>query len=478
MHSLRTRIAISYAVLLVVVIIVTAIALNFAFSSILYDQAKTRALFTADEIARVTNSGLSVLNEPIDLILANQYNLDHWAGPQTLVQIDDPQGDAVGKSSNMGNLRFPAVTGMIPGTQRITTQHTEFGNVLVLDRPIASNGRLVAVAHVGEKLDLVDAARERAQFILLIVTIVASIAVIVASYAIARPAIDPINRLTKEIEEIGSDRLDRRLGWSGRADEVGKLAATFDAMLGRLAQAFARERQFISDASHELKTPLTVINANAQMLARWADRDPKIRDESLQAIIAESAALAHMVNGMLTLAKADSSEEIPKEPLPLDALVEDCVRHAEDRARAKGLSLQYLPLDRGTTPLVLGDEKLLRQVVTNLLDNAIKFTEAGGIEVRAGVADGQAVVEVGDTGPGIEPAAAEHIFERFYRADASHSRAVEGTGLGLAIVRGIVRAHGGAVSVAQRPGGGSLFIVRLPLLEAVPNPQKSVIESS
>ncbi len=478
MHSLRTRIAVSYAVLLVVVIVVTAIALNFAFSSILFDQAKTRALYAADEIARVTSSGLSVLNEPVELILANQYNLDHWAGPSTLIQIDDPQGDTLGKSSNMGGLHFPSAVGIQPGSQRFTTLRTEFGNVLILDRAIASNGRVVAVVHIGEKLDLADAARARAQLILLIVTILASIAVVIASYAIARPAIDPINRLTKEIEEIGSDRLDRRLGWTTRTDEVGKLAATFDAMLARLAEAFARERQFISDASHELKTPLTVINANAQMLARWADRDPQIRDDSLQAIIGESAALAQMVNGMLTLAKADSGEEIPKEPLPLDALAQDCVHHLEERARGKGLRLRYVPLDPGVTPLVMGDEKLLRQVVTNLIDNAIKFTETGGIEVSVGISGDWVVVEVADTGPGIGPDAAEHIFERFYRADASHSRAIEGTGLGLAIVRSIVRVHGGTVTVRPRPGGGSLFTLRLPLLEAVPNPQKSVIESS
>jgi two-component system OmpR family sensor kinase len=478
MHSLRTRIALSYAVLLVVVIVVIAVALNFAFGSILFDQAKSLALYTADEVSRVTNSGLSVLNEPVELILSNQYNLDHWAGPSTLIQIDDPQGDLMGKSSNMGGLRFAAAPPMESGTQRFTTQHTEFGNILVLDRPISTNGRVAAIVHIGEKLDLADAARARAQLILVIVTIVASLAVIVLSYVIARPVIDPITRLTHEIEEIGSDRLDRRLGWGPRSDEVGKLAATFDAMLGRLAEAFARERQFISDASHELKTPLTVINANAQMLARWADRDPRIREESLQAIISESAALAQMVNGMLTLAKADAGEEIPKEPIPLDALAEDCVRHLEERARSKDLTLRYVPLDRGTTPLVMGDEKLLRQVVTNLIDNAIKFTQTGGVEVSAGLADGRAIVEVADTGPGIPPEAAEHVFERFYRADASHSRAVEGTGLGLAIVQSIVRAHQGSVALRPRPGGGTVFTIRLPLLEAVPNPEKSVIESS
>jgi signal transduction histidine kinase len=113
-----------------------------------------------------------------------------------------------------------------------------------------------------------------------------------------------------------------------------------------------------------------------------------------------------------------------------------------------------------------------------LIDNAIKFTETGGIDVSAAIEGDNAVVEVADTGPGIDPAAAEHIFERFYRADASHSRAIEGTGLGLAIVSSIVRVHGGSVAVRPRPGGGSLFTIRLPLLEAVPHPQESVIESS
>jgi signal transduction histidine kinase len=463
---------------LVVVIIATAIALNFGFSSILYDEAKTRALATADEITRVGSSGLSVLDEPVELILANQYNLDHWAGPSTMIQIDSPQGDPLGKSSNMGGLRFPPAGALSIGGQQITTRHTEFGDVLVVDRPFAVEGHVVAIVHVGEKLDLIDASRQRAQMILLFVTIVASIAVVVASYFVSRPAIEPINRLTQEIEAIGSDRLDRRLGWTGRKDEVGKLAATFDAMLGRLAEAFARERQFISDASHELKTPLTVINANAQMLARWADRDPQVRDESLQAIVAESAALAQMVNGMLTLAKADSGEEIPKEPVPLDALAADCTRHLAERARAKGLFLRYSGLDPATTPLIMGDEKLLRQVVTNLIDNAIKFTEAGGIDVSAGIDGPDAILDVADSGPGIPPEAAEHIFERFYRADAAHSRAVEGTGLGLAIVRSIVRLHGGSVAVRPRPGGGSLFSVRIPLLEALPKAEQSVIESS
>lgn len=478
MTSLRARIAISFATLLVCVLVVMALALSFAFSSILYDQAKIRGLATADAVARVSSSGLSVLDEPIELVLASQYNLDHWSGPKTFVQIDSPQGDLLGRSSNMGGMRFPPVA-LKAGEQRITTQRTEQeGNVLVIDRPIVDSGRVVAIEHIGEQLDQIETARNRAELILLIVTVLACLAVIGASSFIARQAIDPINRLTIAMDEIGSDRLDRRLGWSNRRDEVGRLAATFDAMLARLADAFARERQFISDASHELKTPLTVINANAQMLMRWADRDPQIRADSLAAIVAESAALAGMVNGMLTLAKADSGESVPKEPVPIDALVADCVRHLQERAQLKGLALRFEAKSPAVTPLVMGDENLLRQLVGNLIENAIKFTERGSVEASAAVEGNVAVVEVSDTGLGISPEAAEHIFERFFRADVSHSRAIEGTGLGLAIVRSIAQLHGGTVALRPRPGGGSVFTVRIPLLEAVPAAGESVIESS
>jgi two-component system OmpR family sensor kinase len=234
-------------------------------------------------------------------------------------------------------------------------------------------------------------------------------------------------------------------------------------MLDRLQGAFARERQFISDASHEFKTPLTVINANAQLIRRWGDRDPVVRAESFDAIVDESARLAEMVGGMLTLAKADSGDRIPKEPLALNPLVDDVVAHARERAGQNGLELRA-ELDPGG-PYVLGDLPLIRQLVSNLVDNAIKFTERGQVVVSVRHDAATARITVSDTGIGIEPATAERLFDRFFRGDASHSRTIEGTGLGLAIVRSIARVHDGTVSATPRPEGGSVFTVTLPLLE-------------
>jgi signal transduction histidine kinase len=295
---------------------------------------------------------------------------------------------------------------------------------------------------------------------LLEITLAAMVVIAAASYFIAAWAIDPIERLTTAVAEIGSERLDRRLRWR-RRDEVGRLASAFDAMLDRLQSAFARERQFISDASHELRTPLTVINANAQMLQRWGDRDAEVLRTSLEAIADESGRLAGMVSGMLTLAKAESGDELPKEPLVVEQIVDDVVVHARERAHAKGLLLAAdHPPDART--IVFGDAGLIRQMVVNVVDNAVKFTEAGRVDVAVRREDHAAIIEVLDTGVGIDGASAERLFDRIFRGDPAHARAAEGTGLGLAIVRSIARVHGGTVEAHVRPTGGSVFRISLP----------------
>jgi two-component system OmpR family sensor kinase len=232
-------------------------------------------------------------------------------------------------------------------------------------------------------------------------------------------------------------------------------------MLDRLQSAFARERQFISDASHELRTPLTIINANAQMLQRWGDRDPEVMKTSLEAISEESGRLAGMVSGMLTLSKAEAGDAIPKEPLVLERLADDVVVHAHERAAVEGLELD-VHHPEGASTIVIGDAGLLRQLIGNLVDNAIKFTPRGRVDVSVRRDGDTAVIDVADTGSGIDEGEADRLFDRFFRGDPAHAREAEGTGLGLAIVRSIARVHGGTVSAHARPEGGSVFSVRLP----------------
>ncbi len=466
MNSLRTRIAVFYAVLIVVVIALGAVAIDFALRSVLIDQTKLNLAQTAEDFknnaVEATTFGFSGQG-PLTTVLSKRDTLDHWAAGHQYIQIDTVPGQVLGKSSNLGGFTIPPWTpnGNDRAYQDVQAGGERPGTILVLHRVLFdAEQRPIAIIHVGERLDIVDQLLSRARTILLGITIAAMIVIVVASYFIAASATDPIDRLTGAIAEIGSERLDRRLRWK-RHDELGRLASAFDAMLDRLQSAFARERQFISDASHELRTPLTVINANAQMLQRWGDRDPELTRTSLEAIAEESGRLAGMVSGMLTLAKAEAGDAIPKEPLVLERLVDDVVAHAQERAAAKGLTLAaHHP--KGASTIVIGDAGLLRQLIGNLIDNALKFTEAGRVDVSVRREDGQAVVEVTDSGPGIDGAAADRLFDRFFRGDPSHARTVEGTGLGLAIVRSIARVHGGTVAAQARQEGGSTFSVSLP----------------
>jgi len=199
------------------------------------------------------------------------------------------------------------------------------------------------------------------------------------------------------------------------------------------------------------------------MLERWADREPEIRAESLRAIVTESAALTALVAGMLVLSRAESGEAIALEPVDLAATLLAVVEATCARADARGIALE-LAVPAAPAVLVSGDRGLLRQLFTNLVDNALKFSEHGTVAVTLEVPGETATVRVEDEGPGIEPGALAHVFDRFFRADASRDRRVAGTGLGLAIVHSIARIHGGTVTAENRRAGGAAFLVELPTL--------------
>ena len=229
-----------------------------------------------------------------------------------------------------------------------------------------------------------------------------------------------------------------------------------------IRQSFERQRRFVSDASHELRTPLAVMRANGELLQRHAGGTVAENMDQVDAITAEAEAMTKLVEDLLTLARADEGEaNLAKEPVSLGAVLEELGRDMSALANEKGirLTVDVAPVE------VEGDRHRLRQLGTILLDNALKYTPAGGaVTVRATQSHKTVELTVADTGPGIPLEEQARIFDRFVRADSARTRAAGGSGLGLAIAKWIAESHGGRISVESTPGHGAKFTVRLPAL--------------
>ena len=268
--------------------------------------------------------------------------------------------------------------------------------------------------------------------------------------------------MNDQTERITAENLSSRLDVSNPRDEVGRLATTINALLARLDAAFSEQQRFIADASHELRTPLAVLRGEAEV-ALEKERATSDYKESLALIKDEAERLSRIVENLFILAgQPVDAPALMKEPLRLSEVVAECVRAAQVLATRKDLRLS---VDDASSSVTLnGDDELLKRMLLNLLDNAVKYTPAGGeISVALSSQNGNARIVVTDTGIGIPAEDQPRIFDRFYRVDKARSRALGGAGLGLSIARWIVEAHGGSLSVESALGRGSAFTVELPL---------------
>jgi two-component system, OmpR family, sensor kinase len=283
-------------------------------------------------------------------------------------------------------------------------------------------------------------------------------------YLLTRRGLAPLGAMAAQSQRISSENLSTRLEIGNAAEELAALSASFNALLSRLDQSFESMRRFVQDASHEIRTPLAVIRGEAEV-ALGKERTPAEYQESLVVIQEESRRLSRLVEDLLNLARADAGRvQLHLEELYLNDLVAECCRSMESQAAARNIQLQCGARE---DVAVRGDEELLRRMVLNLLDNAVRYTPPGGkVSASVDARDGEARVRVADTGVGIAPEAAVHVFERFYRVDQARSRQKPGAapacfGLGLSIVKWIAESHHGTVELTSQPGTGSTFTVRL-----------------
>lgn len=325
--------------------------------------------------------------------------------------------------------------------------------------PVVREGVVTGALETG----LADDGKETLRSLLLIIAVAYPLTLVVASAGgvfLAGRSLGPIDRITQAARRISAEDLSQRLNLPLPDDEVGRLARTFDEMIARLEEGLRRQRQFTADASHELRTPLTAIKGQVEV-ALSRDRDAQTYRDVLRAVNEESDRLIRTAGSLLVLARADAGgTPLSQERLELGALVAAVAEQVAPAAEAKGVRLEVAD---GPPAQIFADEDLLIQMLLNLLDNAVKYTDPGGeVRVEWTVGEGAAELSVRDTGAGIAPEHLPHVFDRFYRADPARSRAAGGAGLGLSICRWIAQAHGGTIAVESTPGEGSTFTVRLP----------------
>jgi signal transduction histidine kinase len=306
---------------------------------------------------------------------------------------------------------------------------------------------VVAASLASERREVEEAVRLAALVLLTVLLIASALAWVVAGRVLA-----PLRLLSDTARSIGESDLTRRIPVSGR-DEIAELGRTFNAMLDRLEAAFASQRAFVSDASHELRTPITIVRGHLELLGD----DPEERRETVALVTGELDRMSRFVDDLLLLAKAEHHDFLRPAEVELGALTDELFEHAST------LGPRDWRLEARGEGVLLADRQRLTQAVMGLAQNAVQHTTDGEPVWMGTEADRrEARLWVRDEGPGVAPDDQARIFERFARASASRRRS-EGAGLGLAIVRAIAEAHGGRVALSSRPGAGATFTVVLPL---------------
>jgi len=283
-------------------------------------------------------------------------------------------------------------------------------------------------------------------------------AALLVGFLLASSFARPLRRMARVAARVDAGDLTPRMDHRGPRDETRVLADSFDHMLDRLEEAFARQREFVSDASHELRTPLTAIRGQLEVLARQEHPDAAEVRRVQKLVQAEVDRMTRLTEDLLLLAHTDESRFIRREPIELQPFLEDLVASAEPTTDRRLSTAVDLP------GILNADRDRLAQALRNLLRNAVEHTHAGGaIELGAReIANGRVDIWVDDDGPGIPAAQRERVFDRFHRADAARARGAGGTGLGLAIVRAIVDAQGGRAWAGDSPLGGARVTIELP----------------
>jgi heavy metal sensor kinase len=491
--SVRARLTLWYTGVLALVLITFALAGYFflsltlnrrtddalgemadAFAATLADDERDSHVGEAD--ARGEDGSISSDEAVIEAVSQNQfrdYQLVVYGDARRVVAASRVQK----KGNGSGWTRPPVasqIAGLLDAVARAPGSALYFATLSdgdnqyrVVGRRVQGRGSaytLVVLRSLHDQEDLL----ERAGYALLIAVPLALLLASIGGYFLARKSLAPVVRMSATAALIGAANLHERLPVANERDELGGLARVINALLARLDASFQQQRRFMADASHELRTPVAIMRSETEVALSQQERSNRELRESLSIVKDETRRLTHIVEDLFTLARADAGQyRLTSKEFYLDELAGEVARALRTLVAERGLTLQ---LDTTEEMPFRGDENLLRRLLLNLLDNAIKHTPRGGaVTISCRHTGEQYIMTVSDTGTGIPVGAQSHIFDRFYRADSSRSRAEEdgvgltsGAGLGLSIARWIAEAHDGTLELVHSSNEGAVFQLILP----------------
>jgi heavy metal sensor kinase len=433
-----------------------------AFSSISY-------ALIAREIRTATDTSLAdtarefaaaVALDPSNAVSGNSVPLDFRYSDRDLV-VFTPRGDVI--ASSRLHLTAAEQQRLAAAVRRAAVRRaaggfltlpggTENDGIRVFVMPVRVIGQPFAIAVARSLHEQADRLEAVARSVFLGIPLALLLAA-GGGYLLARNALRPVTAMSRQARQISAETLTARIPVENERDELGFLAVTLNDLLERLQRSFDMQRRFMADASHELRTPVSIIQGEADVTLARPDRSSDEYRESIEVMQKAALKLTRIVQNLFLLARTDAGQyPMQRCRFYLDELIADCVRSMRNIAAARGVTLEHTA---DTETVIEADEELVHRMLLNLIDNALKFTSAGG---RVTVQATAGVIRVSDTGSGIPPEDQGRIFERFFRAD----RTTGGAGLGLPIARWIAEAHGGSLTLERSDAGGTTFKIELP----------------
>jgi signal transduction histidine kinase len=484
-HSIRFRLVVWFLLILGVIMVTFSAFIYFRQAQDVRNEALGRLNATLEQTLgspEGNEHGFEQSQLALSMISGILPNLSGNSPQDAVVALQGVNGSAVQSNGLLTTAQINQINLPLPGWRGVEQVNVPnllassgSNRFLFVDPAITQNGSVVGYLLVGVPLD-VNNQLDRLLVTLVLGNLVMLGIAFVGGLWLADRALKPVKTITHTARQISDTDLSRRLHLPGR-DELTELGNTFDQMLDRLQAAFERQRQFTADASHELRTPLTIIDLETSRMLS-GKRSAEEYENVIKTIKSENKSMIRLVTNLLELARMDAGQlSLKSEPLDLSALASEVIERMTPLAKLQGVRLAV-----GDLPeiQVSGDRTLISQMITNLVENAIKYSASVSeprVEMRVGM-DEEAVqkvawIKVSDNGIGIAPNNLAHIFDRFYQVEASRMKAdssegetvqseSSGTGLGLAIAQWIARAHGGEIRVESTVGGGSTFVVILP----------------